>query len=219
MRRNYVRKQIVPICRHNPSSGAGCVALDEEIRWRASRLQSDGGGTPGGAWSGKLKNRDPVTRRIQLRAWAVACARAVTVGSIVKHEGSRTTTPLRRLIGLAVVSWMLVVVSGWAATCLDPPAPHGPHAVVSALGPQFAEVVDHPHCLDGSIIDLHHGIAAAVLPRDTTLPLALGLVTAVVLALGWWGAAVGTSMRGPPQAARAVLWGRDRLTRFCITRC
>lgn len=166
-----------------------------------------------------MKNRDPVTTRNQLRAWAVACVRAVTVGNVVKHEGSRTTTPLRRLIGLAVISWMLVAVTGWAATCLDPPAPHGPHAVVSALGSQFAEVVDHPHCLDGSIIDLHHGIAAAVLPRVMTLPLALGLVTAVALALGWWGAAVGTSMRGPPPAARAVLWGRDRLTRFCITRC
>lgn len=168
---------------------------------------------------GRLKNRDPVTTRIQLRAWAVACARAVTVGNIVKHDGSRTTTPLRRLIGLAVVLWMLVVVTGSAATCSDPPEPHGPHAVVSALGPHFAEVVDHPHCLDGSIIDLHHGIAAAVLPRVTTLPLALALVSAVALALGWRGAAVGTSMRGPPHAARAVLSGRDRLTQLCITRC
>ena len=198
---------------------AGWVAPDEEIRWRAGRLQTLMAVRRAGAWSGELKNRDPVTTRNQLRAWAVACVRAVTVGNVVKHDGSRTTILLRRLIGLAVISWMLVAVTGWAATCVDPPAPHGPHAVVSALGSQFAEVVDHPHCLDGSIIDLHHGIAAAVLPRVMTLPLALGLVTAVALALGWWGAAVGTSMRGPPRAARAVLWGRDRLTRFCITRC
>lgn len=198
---------------------AGWVSPDEEIRWRASSLQTLMAVREAVSCLGRLKNRDPVTTRNQLRAWAVAYVRAVTVGNIVKHEASRTTTPLRRLIGLAVISWMLVAVTGWAATCVDPPAPHGPHAVVSALGSQFAEVVEHPHCLDGSIIDLHHGIAAAVLPRVTTLPLALGLVTAVALALGWWGAALGPSMRGPPQAARAVLWGRDRLTRFGITRC
>ena len=47
----------------------------------------------------------------------------------------------------------------------------------------------------------------------------LGLAVAMILALGWWGAGVGISMRGPPRRAPTVVSGRAILTRFCVIRC
>lgn len=166
------------------------------------------------------RNCDPVTTRPQLRALAVAWLCAVTVANIVSYGGLRTTPRLRQLIGVALVSWMLiVVVTECGIPCLDTSAPTGSHTHAASLVHQFADVADHPHAADASTVHTHLKITAAALPRATTLAAALGLAVAMILALGWWGAGVGISMRGPPRRAPTVVSGRAILTRFCVIRC
>lgn len=155
----------------------------------------------------------------------MAGVRAVTVGGIVKREALDKRTRLRQLIGLALASWVLVIVlTECGVSSLNPPAPHGPHAhmsspLVSSLGHHAAEVVDHPHADDASKAHTRMEYAAAALPRFPALTLALVLGVVVAVALGWWRDAAGTCMRGPPRVRPVILSGRERLTLCCVARC
>lgn len=140
--------------------------------------------------------------------------------NIVSYRGWHTTNRLRRLIGVAIVSWVLaVVVTECGLPCLDSPPPHGPHATSALTNSQFADVIDHPHAVDGSMSHPHLKLTAAALPRVTTLALALALVIGLTLALGWRGTGLGVSMRGPPRPTSVDLSGQAILARFCIARC
>lgn len=169
-------------------------------------------------------HRGAVTTRTRLCARAVECAGAVRVGIIVRRD-VRTKMRLGQLVVLAVASWMLVVVTHCAFSQSDAPPVHGPHATVSAAASEFAGFVghlhydvDHPHLADSSITYAHEGLAAAVLPRVTKLGIALGLVSALAVALSV-GAGTGAMLvRGPPGGPSVPLSGQQRLTRLCITR-
>ncbi|WP_245909095.1 hypothetical protein [Mycobacterium neglectum] len=85
------------------------------------------------------------------------------------------------------------------------------------MADELAVVMDHPH-LQRAMATPPDTFAAAVLPRVTTVLVALGVAVAVVAAWLYGGHAVWATGRGPPRALAAPTSGRQLLARFCISR-
>lgn len=96
------------------------------------------------------------------------------------------------------------------------PAP----ASTSLVGGEFANIIGHPHLVDGDSSGTHpEAFASAVLPSSPSSAVAaLGVVVAVVAVAALLAARVVLAGRGPPSAPAAALSGHDLLTRFCLSR-
>ncbi|MBI2702290.1 MAG: hypothetical protein HYX31_24755, partial [Mycobacterium sp.] len=86
---------------------------------------------------------------------------------------------------------------------------------MASLGGEFTPDFDHPHLVVGDSSSSHpEAFAAAVLPNSpATALVALGVVVAVVAAMGLWWQQVLLAGRSPPRGLAAVLAGQDLLTR------
>ncbi len=81
-------------------------------------------------------------------------------------------------------------------------------------------VIEHPHISDGSVPLLPDTVAEGVLPRTSTILIALGgLIAALAVAASLWSQSTLAVVRGPPRPLATVISGRVRLTRLCIARC
>jgi hypothetical protein len=116
-----------------------------------------------------------------------------------------------------VVFWVLLIGSEAALPWSQGPDDHAPHAVATAMADEFAVVVDHPH-VQQSVVLSPDTLATAVVPRVATILVALGLAVAVAAAWLYGGHGIWATVRGPPRGLGPVSSGRQRLSRFCISR-
>ncbi|WP_231588714.1 hypothetical protein [Mycobacterium nebraskense] len=123
------------------------------------------------------------------------------------------------VVAAAVAMWVLVF-GGHSELGSQLAASHPAHALVTSLGSEFAVNVGHPHLSNGSSAAHHHeAFAIGVLPDGpATALVALGVVVAVVAAMGLWWQQVLLAGRSPPRGLAAVLAGQDLLTRLGLSR-
>lgn len=162
--------------------------------------------------------RDAVTTPTRIRACAAMLAGSATVGDIVSYNDVRPRWRLRCAAALAVVAWALVIVGDLGMPWSDSPDTHGPHPVASAAAHEVAAIVDHSHLQADPMLGSPDTFIAAVLPRGTTMLVALGLLAAVATTIALWASATLVPVRGPPPSVAASLAGRSLLTRLCIAR-
>lgn len=143
---------------------------------------------------------------------------AATVGDIVRYDDASARKRLRLATALAVVFWLLLIGSKAALPWPEATDNHPPHAVATTMANEFAVVLDHPHVKQWSVTVSQDIFAAAVVPRITTVLVALGLVVAAVAAWMYAGHTVEATVRGPPRALALAPSGRQLLALVCISR-
>ncbi len=156
-----------------------------------------------------------------MRAGFASLGVSSTRGRIARSRNTSVGPWLRSIFVVAAVVWGLVAVGAHAGLASgDHHAVHPPHALLTAVGAEFAVDVGHAHLVDGSGSSHHpEQFASAVLPRSATALAGLALVVAVVATVMGVLAGVAVSAgRGPPFGLASVVTGRDRLTRFCLAR-
>ncbi len=163
--------------------------------------------------------RGAVTTMRRVRGRRTDARSAATFGTIVNSNVGFLGTRTRALIALVLASWVVVVAAEWALPIGDQPSAHGPHALSSDLLPDHSVVIEHPHISDGSVPLLPDTVAEGVLPRTSTILIALGLIAALAVAASLWSQSTLAVVRGPPRPLATVISGRVRLTRLCIARC
>lgn len=144
----------------------------------------------------------------------------------MKFFGTVPRTPVRAVIALALVFWMLAAGGLWDQSHADIAPAHAPHALGSDWPAEFGAVADHehpivshPHAVDGSNTAEPEGVGAAVLRRASTGLVALGLVVVALMVAPLWCQLRRLSVRGPPRVGGLVFSDRAILTRLCIARC
>jgi len=163
-------------------------------------------------------NRKCITTWTRLGDLRRKAVQAATVGDIVRYNDAPTRNQPQSALALAVVFWVLLIGSEAALLWSDGPDDHGPHAVATAVAGEFAVVMDHPHVQQASTALSHDTFATAVVPRVATVLVALVLVVAVAAAWLYRGHGIWATVRGPPRGPGPVASGRQRLSRFCISR-
>lgn len=121
------------------------------------------------------------------------------------------------LVAAAMVWGLTAVAAHGGSLSAEHHKAHQPHALLTSVGAEFAVAVDHAHLVDGSS-HAPKQFASAVLPRSATALTALGVVVAVLAAIGALGGYAVSAGRGPPSGLALVVTGRDRLTRLCLAR-
>ncbi|PBJ28147.1 hypothetical protein BB737_10650 [Mycobacterium avium subsp. hominissuis] len=123
------------------------------------------------------------------------------------------------VVAAAVAMWVLVF-GGHSELRSESAASHPAHALVTSLGSEFAVNADHAHLSSGSSAAHHHeAFAIGVLPDGPAAAVAaLGVVVAVVAAVGLLWQQVMLAGRGPPRGRAAVLAGQGLLTRLGLSR-
>lgn len=143
---------------------------------------------------------------------------AATVGDIVRYKDAPTRKPLQSAIALTVVFWVLLFGGEAALPWSQGSDDHAPHAVATSVSGEFADMMDHPHVQQSAVLS-PDTFAAAVVPRVTTILVALGLAVAVAAAWMYGGHGIwATLVRGPPRGRGPVASGRQLLARLCISR-
>lgn len=149
----------------------------------------------------------------------MACSvSAAKLGCIVKNIDVRSLSRLRRIVVLALAAWTMVFVTAGAMSGSEPAADHPAHVLSSALGAEFADVIDHSHLQEGSSLAAPDVLTATRLPRvgHSLVAVALMIVALAAMAGPVWSRAV--AVRGPPARVPFSFAGRRLLQTLCVSR-
>lgn len=143
--------------------------------------------------------------------------------SVVGRRHAGRVPRSRSVIAMAAIATVFILWVFGGAHCgllrsgSAPPRP--PQPVLTAQASPFAGTVDQPRLDHRSAASCHKMFMIAVLPPlSSTVFAGLGAVIALVAVIGWHAQRVEAGGRGPPRGLAAPLSGRDRLTRFCLSR-
>lgn len=135
----------------------------------------------------------------------------------MRFDVAPTRPWLLLLVAVAVAMWMLVAATQCLPRWFDTSASDHPHALSASAGDDIA-LVAHAHVAPSDISASPEAFAAAILPRVTTVLMALGVIATVVALSGLLAQMVAHAMRGPPRMCVAAFTGQHVLTQLCIAR-
>ncbi|WP_234809826.1 hypothetical protein [Mycolicibacterium tusciae] len=140
------------------------------------------------------------------------------MGDIVRYNEAPTKWRLRSVIALTVAFWALLIGGAPASPWTETSDNHAAHVLTATTADQLAVVSDHSHLGRDVAAKFPDTFATAVLPRATSVLVALGLALAVVAAWLYGGQGILGTVRGPPDGPKTVTSGRQLLACFCISR-